>query len=372
MYPMGLFDPRPKSNPRDFFDREKELNEFTRYVKSCPLTVVLGLRRIGKTSLILTGLELSKKKYIYIDCKALPSNGVIGIDEFILLFIQSLDFFCRKYHPLRSKIYRFLEGIRGVSIGPLGVSINTRKFSYSSLIDILYYLDDLGENLVLVIDEAQELRRIARYRFDSLIAFIYDNLRNINTVLSGSQIGLLYRLLRTSDPDAPLYGRLYMEVRLGRLTDDLSREYLYRGFNEYGLEPPSDYIEYIVEQVDGVIGWLTYIGYYSVEKRVFSRRNVDEIIRSAYSIVINELENFLKIHWIARDRYIALLETIAYHGELSWSSLYREVVSKTGYIPKTTYNRLLRQLVEAGFIEKHDSRYKIADPILQKALTHKH
>ncbi len=365
---MGLFDPRPKHNLRDFFDRERELSDFIRYVDSCPLTVVLGLRRYGKTSLILTGLELSKKRYVYIDCKALPSNGVIGVDEFIILFIQSLDAFCRKYQPLRSRIYGFLEKIRGVSIGPFGVSVNTRRFSYSSLVDILYYLDDLGERIVLVIDEAQELRRVARYRFDSLFAFIYDDLENVHVVLSGSQIGLLYRLLRVDDPDAPLYGRVYMDVRLDRLSPKLSRRYLVEGYREYGVSPPEQFIDYVIECVDGVIGWLAYIGYYTVEKGEYTREAVDRVVENAYRIVWSELENFLKIHWMARDRYLAILKTIAMHRELSWSTLYRQLWIKIGYLAKPTYNRLLKQLLDNGFIEKRDDKYTIADPILERAL----
>ncbi len=368
MYPMGLFDPRPKRDPRDFFDRERELREFIRYVRGSPLTLVLGLRRYGKTSLILTGLESSGMKYIYIDCKALPSNGMLSVDDFISLFIQSLEVFCRRYHSLRARIYGFLERIRGISIGPLGISINTRRLGSSSLVDILYYINDLGEKIVFVVDEAQELRRMVRYSFDSLVAFIYDNMDNVNMVLSGSQIGLLYRLLRIGDPYAPLYGRVYMEVKLGRLDPMLSREYLYRGYGEYGVEPPEDLIEYIIGSVDGVIGWLAYIGYYTVQKQMYSREAVDEVIWSAYSIVLGELENFLKIHWMARDRYLALLETIAGLKGVSWSQLYRAVESRVGYIPKPTFNRLLKQLVDNGFIEKRDDKYWIADPVLEKAL----
>jgi len=368
VYPMGLFDPRPKRDPRDFFDRERELREFIRYVRGSPLTLVLGLRRYGKTSLILTGLESSGMKYIYIDCKALPSNGMLSVDDFISLFIQSLEVFCRRYHSLRARIYGFLERIRGISIGPLGISINTRRLGSSSLVDILYYINDLGEKIVFVVDEAQELRRMVRYSFDSLVAFIYDNMDNVNMVLSGSQIGLLYRLLRIGDPYAPLYGRVYMEVKLGRLDPMLSREYLYRGYGEYGVEPPEDLIEYIIGSVDGVIGWLAYIGHYTVQKQMYSREAVDEVIWSAYSIVLGELENFLKIHWMARDRYLALLETIAGLKGVSWSQLYRAVESRVGYIPKPTFNRLLKQLVDNGFIEKRDDKYWIADPVLEKAL----
>ena len=193
----------------------------------------------------------------------------------------------------------------------------------------------------------------------------------VNMVLSGSQIGLLYRLLKTGDPDAPLYGRVYMEIRLGRLDPALSREYLYRGYREYGVEPSEDLIDYIIGSVDGVIGWLAYIGYYTVQKRVYGREAVDEIVGNAYNIVLGELDNFLKIHWMAHDRYLALLKTIAGQKGITWSQLYRAVGSRIGYIPKPTFNRLLKQLVDNGFIEKRNEKYWVADPILEKALKYR-
>jgi hypothetical protein len=45
---LGLFDPRPKSSLRDFFDREGELREFVESVKNTPspwFLVYVGMGR---------------------------------------------------------------------------------------------------------------------------------------------------------------------------------------------------------------------------------------------------------------------------------------------------------------------------------------
>ncbi len=56
-----LFDIRPKSSRSDLFDREDELREFDRAVDhGRPLTLVLGIRRIGKTSLVKAFLRERK------------------------------------------------------------------------------------------------------------------------------------------------------------------------------------------------------------------------------------------------------------------------------------------------------------------------
>ncbi len=221
---MGFFDPRPKDRLEDFFDRERELGLFWRSVRSSPLTLVLGLRRYGKTSLIFTGLNVLGVRYVYLDCRALPA-GMIGVGDFVRLFVEALNVFARRFSGLRSRVLGLLEGISGVSVSGFSVTVDLRRIRPLDLLDVLDGLNEVGEEIVLVVDEAQELRRLARYRFDYILAYIYDNLRNIRLVVSGSQVGLLYRLLRIDDPEAPLYGRAYMAVRLGRLSVEDSRRF---------------------------------------------------------------------------------------------------------------------------------------------------
>ncbi len=364
---MPLFDPRPKRSIKEFFNREDELSLFTRYVRSSPLTLVLGLRRYGKTSLILTGLNSLGIKYLYIDCKALPS-GVFGLSDFITLFTQSLNEFMSRYGTLKERLLKLLSGIKGLRLGPLGVIINTRKFEPSGLIDVLHSLNEVNEGIVLVIDEAQELRRMVRYRFDSIVAYAYDNLSNLHIVLSGSQVGLLYRFLRLNDPNSPLYGRAYTEVRLGRLSNELSKEFLIKGYREYGIEAPEELINYIVDAVDGVIGWLTYIGFTTAESGSLCREVINEAINKAYQLALKELSNYLSIRGLARARYVEILKVIASGEGMSWSEIYSLVSRSLGKVPKPVFSKLLKNLLDAGFIEKRGSYYYVADPILGKAV----
>ena len=66
------FDPKPKKRKEDLYDREKELEEFEKSLKTSPLTVVTGIRRLGKTSLILVGL--SDKPSVVVDLRGVPQS----------------------------------------------------------------------------------------------------------------------------------------------------------------------------------------------------------------------------------------------------------------------------------------------------------
>ena len=71
-----LFDPRPKQEKRDLFGRERELNRLLAAMGSrCPLILLLGVRRIGKTSLLKVALKEAGQPYIYLDLRILEEEG---------------------------------------------------------------------------------------------------------------------------------------------------------------------------------------------------------------------------------------------------------------------------------------------------------
>jgi AAA+ ATPase superfamily predicted ATPase len=59
-----FFDPRPKEKKEDLFDRERELERFSDALAYSPLILILGARRMGKTSLMNVALKESCQPYV--------------------------------------------------------------------------------------------------------------------------------------------------------------------------------------------------------------------------------------------------------------------------------------------------------------------
>ncbi len=348
---MPYFDPEPKRRREDFYDMEEELEDFVKAVERDKLIVVKGLRRYGKTSLILTGLNSVGARYVLIDCRLLP-EGFITIKDFASLIEAELS--------RRSWAANLLRRIDSVSFA--GVRMRFRNYDLTTVAEILARIGDA----VIVIDEAQELRR-SRHRFDSLIAHLYDY-SDARVVVSGSQIGMLHRFLRVDDPDAPLYGRPYTEIKLRKLDDRQARDFLIRGFRQEGVSASSDVVDDAVRAFGGVIGWLTYFGY--MYSRV-GKRSVDEVLDIASSLALQELEHALSLYSLARRRYVEVLKTIATLGEAGWSEIKRSVEARLGRIPDTALANILRNLVDLSIVLRRGRRYVIADNVLAYAIRHK-
>ncbi|QOJ79242.1 ATP-binding protein [Infirmifilum lucidum] len=345
---MGYFDPEPKRRVEDFFDMEEEIDELKRGLGASKLVVVSGLRRYGKTSLILTTLNDMGASYVFLDCRLLPSGMISASD--ILYILEG---------ELSSKPWfrELAEAVEGVQVGGFGVRF--RRRDYRTLVRVLESL----EGRILVFDEAQELRR-SRYRFDYLLAYLYDHV-GVRVILSGSQVGLMYKFLRVNDPSAPLYGRPLYNVRLKPLSPDRAREFLVRGFEQEGVEPPLSAIEEALELFDGIIGWLAYFGYSYTRLGLKDPRAV---LGAAARLAYEELEHALRVFAAARPRYAAVLKVVAERGEARWSEILRFVEAELGRIPRNTLSNILRNLSDMGLLSKTEGGYRIPDPVLRHAV----
>jgi AAA+ ATPase superfamily predicted ATPase len=325
---------------------EAELRELSDGLKWEKLVIVTGLRRYGKTSLILTYLNEEKLDNIFLDCRLLPP-GMISMGSFLELLEAELT--------RKSWARRILSRVEGISISEIGIRFKERDLN--SLISALHAL----EGKILVIDEAQELRR-SRHRFDSIIAYAYDHL-DLKIILSGSQVGLLYRFLRVDDPEAPLYGRPFKEVRMRKLSDEEAMDFLRKGFEQAGMKVSDDILEE-ARRFDGIIGWLTYFGF----SMISNRESVEIIERRASKLAISELEHALRIYGLAEARYREALKVIATLERARWTQIKRGIEARIGKIPSNTLSSILSNLVDSGFLEKTEEGYKIADPVLRSGI----
>lgn len=160
--------------------------------------LVTGLRRTGKSSLILVGVKSLGKPYIYVDARTFEEKPYISYADLLKAFEEAVNKI--KGRGLREA----LRGLEGVEVYGVSVKFRWGGERRAKLPEILSALsswaEDRGEEAVVVIDEAQELIKLRGYNVLPALAYAYDNLRGIRKVLSGSKAGLLARFLRAEDP----------------------------------------------------------------------------------------------------------------------------------------------------------------------------
>ncbi|MEL9940187.1 MAG: ATP-binding protein [Ignisphaera sp.] len=362
-----LFDLQPKTSRRDLYDFDRELEELIKSIELNPLTVVVGIRRSGKTSLLRVALNECGYPYIYIDPRFYSAPTY---RDFAYILRNSVEDFLRRYGGVYRRIVEILKNVKGISIDlpTLSVEVSWRRGERMEIGELLIALDNLAKDIkkpiVIAIDEAQELSKITWMPITRLFAYAYDNLRNLRIVLTGSEIGVLFKFLGIEDPSSPLYGRYIHVIKTRRLSREESMDFLEKGFSELGINIPHNIIERAVDELDGIIGWLTLFGYTCYLNPGTCVENIDKILEQAIKIGREELEKFLSTS--RSTRYKTLLKILTTERRWSEIKMLLETEESRTINDRTLYEHLKR-LIDLSIVEKKNDSYIISDPILRKA-----
>jgi AAA+ ATPase superfamily predicted ATPase len=126
------------------------------------------------------------------------------------------------------------------------------------------WAEEKGKNVHMVIEEAQELIKLKGYDILPSIAYAFDNLKNLNFIITGSEVRVKDKFLKLEDEDSPLFGRAHVEIIVNPFDKETAIKFLEERFKEQKVDF-SDYGK-IVEILGGNPGWLTYLGYVYIKK----------------------------------------------------------------------------------------------------------
>ncbi len=364
-----LFDLNPKIKREDLYDREDELKKFFKALDLKERFIAIyGIRRVGKTSLLRVALREAKIPHaiidvrkVYFEHRGVSKNNLYK--EIASYFTRNLDFFNR----LGFKVKDFFGRIKGFHVSELGVEVEpTLQMGFGDLLEkISNWCKRRSLRFILAFDEAQYLRFSGRVRYDGIFAWAIDNLPNITTIVTGSEVELLREFLRINDPRAPLFGRYMREISVNRFSKEQSMNFLEQGFRELSMEPNFEEIVEAVEKLDGIVGWLTYYGYYRAVERVDHKTALREVFERGSQLELAELEKLISP---SRNRYLGILKAVA-QGATSWSDIRAYIMVKTGYIDSKTFTQLLKNLVKYGYLARENKGYDIPDPIVKYIAT---
>ncbi len=351
------FDPRPKTRKEDFFDRETELRQFEEVLSYASIIVVTGLRRTGKTSFVDVALSKTNHPYVFLDMRDVPIvPSRAEITRRVKTAFEKMD---KKWLSSLSDVLKHVKGVdlAGASItfdwGEKGVDL-TELFD-----KIDSWAKKHDERFLFAIDEVQLIRgdkAILR-----LFARIADVNRNVTMILTGSEIGLLYDFLGFDNPESPLYGRHYVEIRMHNFRPEEAKAFLKNGFKQINTSCSDETIDYAVQRLDGVIGWLTLFGARSRDINKCAKQTVDDVLDEGGKLARAEALKIVKFS----SRYGVILNFLAKTGKTSWNKIKTALeIHEKRSLPSSSFTELLSRLVKASLVEREDGEYCIADPLL--------
>lgn len=362
------FDEAPKSRLEDLYDFEEQVRELrTSIRRRNRLIVLLGLRRTGKTSLLLSCLNAEKVPYLLLDGRVFAGRQVITREELLRQLESSLNEALSRAGFAR-RFLGALRGLRGVELSLPHLRVSLGWAPPSRVADPLEVIKALARRgrLILAIDEAQEFGKLAGYDLTGPLAHLYDYVPNVQVIVTGSKVGLLRDFLGEENPRAPLYGRFRVEIELPHLGEREAREFLERGAEQAGLRIPPDLQEEVLREMDGIIGWLTFFGARCRAAGRADEQVLRRVVEEGARMAAEEFQNFLVGREAAARRYRILVRRLSEPAR--WREVKEAVERAEGRgVPGKAVSTLLQKLIDAGFVRRVEEEYRLADPMLRRA-----
>ncbi|MGQ9719021.1 MAG: AAA family ATPase [Nitrososphaerales archaeon] len=355
------FDPRPKTKREDLYDREKELEQFLKALSYAPMIVVTGLRRTGKTSFVNVALSECGCPHAILDLRGLPYNpSYADIVRRLEATFRRID---RKWF---SDLVDALKHLKGVSVLGSELSFEWGKAGVD-LTELFAEIDGWAakkqRKFVMAFDEIQIIRGDKwMLRF---LAHVVDSYHDVVIVVTGSEVGVLFDFLGFDQTGSSLYGRHFVQVQMKNFSANMAKDFLVMGFGQIKLKPPEEVVDYAVQRLDGVPGWLTLFGVRCRDRNACSREIVDEVASEAGKLAREEI---MKIVALSK-RYGVILNFLVKVGKASWSQIKSVVETKEARsVTNNAVSTLLKNLANMGIVLETDSKYTIADSLLVEGI----
>ncbi len=342
---LVYFEIEPKGKKEDFFNYDYEYNQVKKALgRKEKIIAVVGVRRVGKTSLLNLIYNETTNLKLWLD-------GRIVTDP-------KKEVFAAIYETAKAGKPKIFGKIESLNLSAFGVGLDIKLGSESQL-EIEKKIRGSG-HICVFIDEAQrmDVRELA-----DVLSYFYDRFPQISFIISGSEIGLVEEILGEGDSEHPLFGREMVKVTISRLDRNRAMDYLKKGFSQLKLDIEEKELEEAINELDGLIGWLTLYGYEKGVKK--SKDALGKTSQGAAQIAASELMHFFK-KTKNRKLYASILRNADGTG---WEELRARTGRDLGKkLNPNLFNFALGKLAAHSFIEKRDEKYHLSDPLLSKAV----
>ncbi len=269
-------------------------------------------------------------------------------------------------HQWFSKLSDALKHLRGISILGNEISFDWGKDGID-LPELFAEIDAWAgkekKHFLMAFDEIQLVR--GDKWIPQFFAHVADTYRNVTLILTGSECGMMFDFLDFDNPNAPLFGRDYVQIQMVNFTTQQAEDFLTKGFQQIGVEASPKVVSYAVQNLDGIAGWLTLFGSRCQTKHSSSEALVDEVVFEAGKLAREEA---VKLTAISK-RYGLALNYLAGVGQAGWGQIKAGIEANEGHaITNAAASKILNTLVKVAFIQKIEEKYSITDPLMVKGI----
>ena len=302
-----------------FCDREKETEEILRHITNGRNITLISPRRLGKTGLIFRVFEEIRAKALPFETIYVDISDTLSLEDFIMAISEAIALRLKKQQKI-SAFFRSLKNVRPMlGWDPLSGSPQV-SFSFSddnqkqnTLKDVLDYLENAPQKILLAIDEFQQIREYDGINMEAILRKHIQHLHNVRFIYCGSKKHTMTDMF--TNAKKPFYESTSF-CYLAKLPVPVYAAFIKSLFVSAGKAIDDDSIDYILQ-------WTKVHTYYTQRlcNEVFSLSgdtiDRDLINKAIQAILDAEKERFREIRRLITRSQWKMLKAIASEGEVS-------------------------------------------------------
>lgn len=302
-----------------FCDREKETEEILRHITNGRNITLISPRRLGKTGLIFRVFEEIRAKALPFETIYVDISDTLSLEDFIMAISEAIALRLKKQQKI-SAFFRSLKNVRPMlgwdplSGSPqVSFSFSDDKQKQNTLKDVLDYLENAPQKILLAIDEFQQIREYDGINMEAVLRKHIQHLHNVRFIYCGSKKHTMTDMF--TNAKKPFYESTAF-CYLAKLPVPVYAAFIKSLFVSAGKAIDDDSIDYILQ-------WTKVHTYYTQRlcNEVFSLSgdtiDRDLINKAIQAILDAEKERFREIRRLITRSQWKMLKAIASEGEVS-------------------------------------------------------
>lgn len=302
-----------------FCDRENELAQLMGHLENGRNVTMISPRRLGKTGLIFRLFDEIKTTGAPYETVYADISDTLSLEDFIKVLSQAVATQLKS----QSKILSFLKALK--SIRPLlgvdpfsgmpqvSIAFATNEQQQRTLEDLLMFLENYPQQVVVAIDEFQQIREYEGLNMEAVLRKHIQHLHNVRFIYCGSKKHTMADMF--TNAKSPFYESTVF-LSLEKLSETVYADFIKHQFERRGKSIGDEHVRYILE-------WTRDYTYYTqkVCNKVFEisakQVRMEDVYSSISFILDSEKERFLEIRRLITRSQWKMLKAIASEGTVS-------------------------------------------------------
>ena len=363
----------PYRSKEFFCDREKETEALITNIANGRNTALISPRRFGKTGLIFRVFDEIELRNLPIETLYVDISDTSSLSDFIRVLSDAVAAKMGKQQKI-ADFFKSLKSVRPllsydpVTASPqVSVTFIDDAQKQNTLNDILDYLENYQQKVVLAIDEFQQIREYGESNMEAVLRKHVQHLRNVRFIFCGSKKHVMTDMF--SNAKKPFYESTSF-LYLSKLSTPVYADFIKEMFRSFGKTITDDSITFILE-------WTKAHTFYTQRlcNEVFARSaetvEMNDVLKAAEYLIDSERERFQEIRRLVTPSQWKMLVALASEGSVS-SITSSRFLSKYGITSGPTAIRNITSLIEKELVlattDEDKTSYSVYNVFLSRYL----